>query len=82
MQPAQFDVSFAAESRALIVAITDVKIPGLTINSPEVKHLNAELQKDLGDVAATDAGGKPGAGVTAARVKGRAIELTLEVPLR
>jgi hypothetical protein len=73
-----FDVSFTTENKALLVAITDVKMPGLTVNSPEVKHLNAQLTSQLGAEANKENKG----GITQARVSGRTLELTLSVPLR
>ncbi len=76
-----FDVSFAVSDRQLVVAVTDVQIPGLTIDSPEVAHINAELQREFEQAATADQAGRH-PGVTMARVRDRALELTLEVPLR
>jgi hypothetical protein len=72
-----FDLAFRAENKALVVAVTDVQIPGLSLDSPEVKHLNAKLTQKLGAEADKERKG----GITEARVRGRTIELTLSVPI-
>jgi hypothetical protein len=76
--PGSLDLAFSAVDRKLRVAIAAIDIPGLNMDSEPVQKANQALTDAFGKAALEN---NLDAGIASAEIKGKTLEIILEVPL-